>query len=113
MSLHSNRPNRRSAPPAARTAALVMLLGIAAFLGLTASAMVLYPGGNWLDRSARGHRFWANFFCDLTQPVSLSGVPNSLGARLAQLGMLCFALALGGLFWLLPHHFGFESRAAR
>jgi hypothetical protein len=27
--------------------------------------------------------------------------------------MLCFALALGGLFWLLPHHFGFESRAAR
>jgi hypothetical protein len=90
-----------------------MTLGLAAFLGLTAAAMALYPGGNWLDRSAAGHRFWANFFCDLTQPVSLSGVDNPLGSRLAQLGMLCFALALAVLFWLLPVCFGLGSRAGR
>ena len=75
--------------------------------------MVLYPGGNWQDRSATGHRFFANFFCDLTQPISLSGVRNPLGAQCAQLGMLCFAAALAGFFWLVPSRFAPGSRAAR
>jgi hypothetical protein len=65
-------------------------------------AMWLYPGGNWLDRSASGHRFFANFLCDLTQPVSLSGVNNRVGSRLAQFGMLSFALALASFFGVLP-----------
>jgi hypothetical protein len=87
-----------------------MLLGLVGFLGFMAAAMALYPGGNWLDRSALGHRFFANFFCDLTQPISLSGVNNSLGSRLAQLAMLFFALALAGLFWLVPVQFALGSR---
>ena len=64
--------------------------------------MWLYPGGNWLDRGAFGHRFFANFLCDLTQPVSLSGMQNRVGSRCAQFGMLNFALALACFFWLLP-----------
>ncbi len=75
--------------------------------------MALYPGGNWLDRTAVGHRFFANFFCDLTQPISLSGVPNPLGARCAQFGMLFFALALAGFFWLVPAYFTRDSPAKR
>ncbi|MEO6601385.1 MAG: hypothetical protein ABIQ16_16020 [Polyangiaceae bacterium] len=67
--------------------------------------MQLYPGGNWLDPRARGHRFFYNFFCDLAQPVSVSGMDNRLGSTVAQVGMWCFALALGGFFWLLPLHF--------
>jgi hypothetical protein len=90
-----------------------MLLGLSGFLGFMAAAMALYPGGNWLDRSALGHRFFANFFCDLTQPISLSGVNNPVGSRLAQLGMLFFAVALAGLFWLVPYHFAFGSRVGR
>lgn len=90
-----------------------MLLGLVGFLGFMAASMVLYPGGNWLDRSARGHRFFANFFCDLTQPTSLSGVNNPVGSRLAQLGMLFFAVALAGLFWLVPYHFALGSRVGR
>ncbi|HEY3253795.1 MAG TPA: hypothetical protein VGJ91_07600 [Polyangiaceae bacterium] len=79
------------------------------FLSLFAAAAAIYPGGNWLDRAAPGHRFFANYFCDLTQPVSLSGVNNPVGSVLAQLAMLCFAVALGGFFWLVPWHF--EPRA--
>ena len=72
--------------------------------------MLVYPGGNWLDRAAHGHRFFANYFCDLTQPVSLSGVNNPLGSRLAQLAMVCFAAALAGFFWLVPRHFAAQPR---
>jgi len=74
--------------------------------------MLVYPGGNWLDREADGHRFFANYICDLTQPVSLSGVNNPLGSRLAQLAMVCFAVALAGFFWLVPWHFEKNPRAA-
>jgi hypothetical protein len=96
-----------------RVCALAVLACLAGFGGLLAVAMALYPGGNWLDRSAVGHRFFANFFCDLTQPVSLSGVRNQLGAHCAQLGMLCFAAALAGFFWLVPCRFVAGSRASR
>jgi hypothetical protein len=97
----------------ARGCAVGMLLSLAGFLGLTAASMALYPGGNWLDRAATGHRFFANFFCDLTQPISLSGVTNRVGSRLAQLGMLFFAVALAGLFWLMPQLLVVHSRAGR
>jgi hypothetical protein len=90
-----------------------MLFCLLAFVVLISAAIQLYPGGNWLDRGALGHRFFANFFCDLTQPVSLSGVRNPIGSRLAQLGMLCFAASLAGLFWLVPYHFRARARAAR
>jgi hypothetical protein len=88
-----------------RRCALGVLGCLLGFVVFMAAAMELYPGGNWLDPSAPGHRFFYNFFCDLTQPVSLSGVNNRAGARFAQIGMWCFALALGGFFWLVPLHF--------
>jgi len=90
-----------------------MLVCLCSFLLLFSSAAWLYPGGNWIDRSEAGHSFWRNFFCDLTQPVSLSGVDNRLGARLAQASLLIFGGALGGLFWLLPRRFSARSRLAR
>jgi hypothetical protein len=88
-----------------RCSALALLGCLLAFIGLVTRAMVLYPGGNWLDPSAAGHAFFANFLCDLTQPVSLSGVKNREGALCAQVGMLFFSAALAVFFWLLPGHF--------
>ena len=90
--------------------ALLIALSWSAFAGLFAAAACLYPGGTWLDRSASGHQFFGNYFCDLTQPVSLSGVTNPLGSRLAQLAMLCFGVALAGFFWFAPCHFGPPTR---
>jgi hypothetical protein len=100
--------NRKRAP--AQRAALATLLCLFGFFGFWAGAMALYPGGTWLDRAKLGQSFFANFFCDLAQPVSLSGVANPVGSRLAQAGMLFFAGALAGLFWLVPRHFASESR---
>lgn len=101
--------NRGSDTGAVRCA-LAIVLSWLAFCGLFAAAAWLYPGGNWLNRAASGHRFFANYFCDLTQPVSLSGVKNPLGSRLAQLAMLCFGVALAGFFWLVPRFFGPATR---
>jgi hypothetical protein len=88
-----------------RRAALATLLCLLGFVAFSAGAMALYPGGTFLDRSKVGQSFLGNFFCDFTQPVSLSGVANPVGSRLAQCGMLFFAGALWGLFWVLPAHF--------
>jgi len=99
-----------TAEPFLRTCALSIVLSMLAFFGLFTAAALIYPGGNWLDRAAHGHRFFANYVCDLTQPVSLSGVNNPLGSRLAQLAMLCFAAALSGFFWLVPRYFATDSR---
>jgi hypothetical protein len=101
----------RGSDPWPRRCALSVALSWLGFCALFAASMALYPGGNWLDRAARGHRFFANYFCDLTQPVSLSGVNNPIGSRLAQLAMLCFAAALSGFFWLLPRFFRPNARA--
>jgi hypothetical protein len=102
-------PGREAGP---RGCALLIALSLLAFWALFAGSVALYPGGNWLDRAALGHRFFANYFCDLTQPVSLSGVNNPVGSRLAQLAMLSFAPALAGFFWLVPRYFGPNVRAA-
>lgn len=104
-----SQQNRTQITPRERLYAYLVLVNLAAFVALIALAMWVYPGGNWLDRRAAGHDFFANYFCDLTQPVSLSGVDNALGARSAKLGMLCFALALAGFFRLLPRYFAFDS----
>ena len=96
---------------AAQRCALFMLGCWLGFVGFMAAAMQLYPGGTWLDRSAPGHHFFSNFLCDLTQPRSLSGVDNHLGAACAQVGLLLFAAALGGFFWVLPRHFALGARS--
>jgi len=98
-------------PPAGKHAAVATLLCLLGFVGFWAAATVLYPGGTWSDRTRVGESFFGNFFCDLTQPISLSGVANPVGSRLAQCGMLLFAGALFGLFWVVPWHFASGSRA--
>ena len=94
-----------------RRAALATLLCLLGFAGSWLGAMALYPGGTWLDPTQMGQSFFGNFFCDLAQPTSLSGVPNPVGSRLAQGAMLLFAGALAGLFWVVPQHFAPTLRA--
>ena len=109
----SDSSNNASRRRWSRPCAYVVLLCLAAFIAAIGASMHVYPGGNWLDRSVSGHRFFANFLCDLTQPVSLSGVDNLVGARCAQFGMLSFAVGLSAFFWVLPEHFRPSSRATR
>lgn len=82
-----------------RALSALLFLSTAAFVALVAVAMVRYPGGTWIERERVGHAFWQNFFCDLTQPTSLSGGPNP-AAPFARAGMIVMAIALLP-FWLL------------
>ncbi len=95
----------------ARRAPIATLIGLAGFIGFWAAAMALYPGGTFQNPKHPGQSFFGNFFCDLTQPVSLSGVANPVGSRLAQCGMLFFAVALWAAFWVVPSFFSRESPA--
>lgn len=69
---------------------------------LIAVSMALYPGGTWMDRHAAGHSFWGNFLCDLQQPLALNGVPNPLGARLAQAGAMALFASCAFVWTLAP-----------
>ena len=88
------------APPlAVRVAAGLVLGSVVAALLLLVAAMALYPGGTWLDRSAPGHDFFRNFFCDLTADRALNGQTNP-GASFGKAGMI--VLSAGTLpFWFL------------
>jgi hypothetical membrane protein len=86
-----------------------LLLSIVGFILLETIAMVLYPGGTWMDRASRGHDFFRNFFCDLTAPKALNGQPNP-GAIFAKVGMFVFTLGLIP-FWLLVTSILRQARA--
>ncbi len=90
---------------------VLIFFSVTGFTLLDLEAMRLYPGGTWWDATARGHRFWENFLCDLEWQVALDGQPNRLGSRFAQAGML--VLVLGFVpFWLaVPRLFAAFARA--
>ncbi len=75
------------------------------FVVATAIAMALYPGGTFLDPHTVGHRFFANFFCDLFHAHGLDGRPNP-GAPLAQVGMLAMLVALWAHFMVTARTLG-------
>ncbi len=78
--------------------ALLSCVGL--FVVLEGAAMALYPGGTWWEPTARGHRFWQNFLCDLSWRVALNGQDNRVGSLLSQAAML--VLVAGFVpFWVL------------
>jgi hypothetical protein len=84
-----------------RTASALILLGLGAFVALTALAAESYPGGTFCDPNARSYEFWGNFFCDLTQPVTQRGVDNRSSRLSALVSFACFSLALIPFWWKL------------
>jgi hypothetical protein len=82
----------------ARSSATI-LAAVTGYIALEVPAMLLYPGGTWFDTSARGHRFWQNFLCDLEWRVALGGQPNPVGSHLAQAAMLVLSVGLAA-FWI-------------
>jgi hypothetical protein len=100
--------------PARRRLLLVgvaaMLAAELAFAALMTVAMFQYPGGNYLDRAAVGHRFWSNFMCDLAAEVALDGRPIPLHGLVAQAAMVTLAVAMALLWWVLPAMFPARPR---
>lgn len=77
-----------------RVSGFVSVAALAFFVALTGWAMVLYPGGTFLDATTHGYDFWLNFWCDLLRDPALGGAPNDEGARFAALGMIALGVAL-------------------
>jgi hypothetical protein len=101
----------RASPARLNSVAIVGL--VAAFSGLEAMAMHVYPGGTWWDTTATAHRFWENFLCDLEWRVALNGAPNPLGAALAKAAMLLLVLALVPFWLAVPRVFRGASAGER
>jgi hypothetical protein len=55
---------------------------VAWFAIATAGAMLLYPGGTYLEKSTRGYSFFGNFLSDLGMLTSWGGYPNHAAAVL-------------------------------
>jgi hypothetical protein len=88
--------------PRLRFGAGLVLAGVLAGVALIGIAMDLYPGGTAIDPHARGHSFWLNLLCDLTERSARNGVANPMGSRVARAGMLVVSLALGVHWSILP-----------
>jgi hypothetical protein len=88
--------------PALLRGARFVLIATASGAALLGIAMALYPGGTALDPHARGHSFWLNMLCDLTEPVARNGAPNRPGALVARVAMLDLTLALGATWLVVP-----------
>jgi hypothetical protein len=84
-----------------RTLSAVVLVGLTAFLSLSALAALAYPGGTYCEPGADVYRFWDNYFCDVTSEVTRRGQDNARGASFMHGAFACFAVALAPFWWLL------------
>jgi len=84
-----------------RSLALVLVLALGAFLVLMALAAAAYPGGTYCEPNADRYRFWGNYFCDLTAPVTARGESNAHSAAFAEAAFVSFGVAEAPFFWLL------------
>jgi hypothetical protein len=67
---------------------------IAWFVIATTGAMVLFPGGTYLQRSTQGYSFFGNFLSDLGMLVAWGGQQNHPGAVLFITSELLLAVTL-------------------
>lgn len=84
-----------------RLCSAAIVLGLAGFVVLTLLAALAYPGGSYCEPAAERYRFWGNFFCDVTAPITRRGQDNALGAWFALLSFAAFSFAAAPFFWLL------------
>jgi hypothetical membrane protein len=75
------------------------------FFLMTAIAMLLYPGGTFVDPSTRGYSFFANFFSDLGATRTPSGATNTLSMILFASALAIVGIGLAVFFVALTEFF--------
>lgn len=83
-----------------RIRCFIVLGALSAFAVLITLAAIVYPGGNYYDRTYPRHHFWYNFLCDLLHRQGMGGGNNVVGSQLATAGMLALVLCMG-VYWTL------------
>ena len=82
------------------------------FFLLTATAMVLYPGGTATDSTSQGYSFFRNFFSDLGMTRTPSGSPNYISQTLLTFALTTVGVGLA-IFFLALVRFFVGSRSGR
>ena len=73
-------------------------LGISIFVSFNTVAMMLYPGGTYLDATTEGYQFFYNFFSNLGEWTARNGQINTLSAFLFNSSLMLFALSYFSFF---------------
>ena len=73
-------------------------LGISIFVSFNTVAMILYPGGTYLDATTEGYQFFYNFFSNLGEWTARNGQINTLSAFLFNSSLMLFALSYFSFF---------------
>jgi hypothetical protein len=73
-------------------------IGVAIFVGFNTIAMLLYPGGTYLDSSTEGYQFFHNFFSNLGEWTARNGETNTVSATLFNSSLVIFALSYFSFF---------------
>ena len=68
-------------------------LGISVFVIFNTIAMLLYPGGTYLDSRTEGYHFFYNFFSNLGEWTARNGEINTFSASLFNSSLIIFALS--------------------
>ena len=73
-------------------------LGISVFVIFNTIAMLLYPGGTYLDSRTEGYHFFYNFFSNLGEWTARNGEINTFSAFLFNSSLIIFALSYFSFF---------------
>jgi len=68
-------------------------LGISVFVIFNTIAMLLYPGGTYLDSRTEGYHFFYNFFSNLGEWTARNGEINTFSASLFNSSLIIFSLS--------------------
>jgi len=83
----------------------LVIIACAAFVVLTAVAMLFYPGGTVTDSTTKGYSFFTNFFSDLGMTQSHSKQPSPVSSVLFFVAMVSAGGALVLFFIAFPRLF--------
>ncbi len=81
------------------------LFACAQFVVLTVVAMLVYPGGSYVDPTTTRYSFFENFFSELGVTVTGGGEPNPIASVLFFIALTLAGLGLAIFFVAVPRFF--------
>ncbi|HUR10539.1 MAG TPA: hypothetical protein VM012_04185 [Flavitalea sp.] len=89
---------------------LLPVAGLICFVFVYYGATLIYPGGNYLDKTSAGFNWEENYWCNLLDVTALNGRPNAARpVAIFAMFLLCFSL---GVFWFeFPKYAGLNRKS--
>jgi len=84
---------------------IVILICNILFVILTSIAMIIYPGGSWINSSSIGFSFSSNFFSDLSRRTTFLGETNLISSILFTCAIFFIGIAVICFFIIMLRNF--------